>query len=171
MSDVAEAASSVNALAHIVGLYQGVCICAGASMPWLTRHGAVGSMGVSFGLALVACRFLLLLDVSCRCGCSDACPCCTRNHWPARYRPQPFHCLLVGLLRPLHRLLLAFHGPFTAHSLAAANTLLVLFPASFSLLFGSIRVAAAVGVAVILLHPPPPFSRCFNSGGEGMSAK
>ena len=29
----------------------------------------------------------------------------------------------------------------------------------------------AVGETVILLHPPSPFSRCFNRDGEGMSAK
>ena len=29
----------------------------------------------------------------------------------------------------------------------------------------------AVDETAILLHPPPPFSRCFNRDGEGLSAK
>ena len=29
----------------------------------------------------------------------------------------------------------------------------------------------AVGETVILLHPPSPFSRCFNSDGEGVPVK
>ena len=33
--------------------------------------------------------------------------------------------------------------------------------------FMSQRTLLAVGETVILLHPPSPFSRCFNRGEEG----
>ena len=32
-------------------------------------------------------------------------------------------------------------------------------------------VGVAIGETVILLHPPSPFSRCFNMDGEGVSVK
>ena len=33
------------------------------------------------------------------------------------------------------------------------------------------RAYLAVGATVILRHPPPLFSRCFNADGEGVSVK
>ena len=38
---------------------------------------------------------------------------------------------------------------------------------------GGLAVLAvlAIGETVILLHPPRPFSRCFNTDGKGVSAK
>ena len=42
---------------------------------------------------------------------------------------------------------------------------------TFSVLPESVEATLAVGETVILLPPPPPFSRRFNSDGEGTSAK
>ena len=91
--------------------------------------------------------------------------------WTVLQQDGPNHLGLWHSLLPEHQLALITSGcvPLQVHSHWGSRARALEAEAAGEAMVG---VLSAVGETVILLHPPSPFSRCFNRhGGEAVSAE